>query len=177
MSHVLVLVGSAQEGLNTALAQAATSFLAEAGHSATQYPSLAQLPHYHQGFDGDGVDAHIDDFRAAVKDSDAVLFVTPEYNGGPSSLIKNALDAASRPRLKGVIYEKSSAVIGASPSPGGAAGGREALQEGLRRSGAKPLETSFGVASADEKLGEQGYGDEVLEPLHTFLSELVGVSD
>lgn len=177
MSHVLLLVGSTQEGLNSALAQAATTFLTGAGHSVTHYPALAQLPHYHQGFDGDGVDTHIDDFRSAVKASDAVLFVTPEYNGGPSSLIKNAMDAASRPRLQGVIHEKPCAVIGASPSPGGAAGGREGLQEGLRRSGAKPLETSFGVASAHEKIGEHGYGQDVLEPLHTLLSELVGVSD
>lgn len=177
MSHVLILVGSAQEGLNTALAEAATTFLTGAGHTVARYPSLAQLPHYHQGFDGDGVDSHIDDFRSAVEGSDAVLFVTPEYNGGPSSLIKNALDTASRPRLEGVIHQKPCAVIGASPSPGGTAGAREALQEGLRRSGAAPLETSFGIAKAHEKIGARGFGDDVLEPLGAFLSELVGVSD
>jgi len=142
VSHVLILVGSTNEGINTALADAATSFLSDAGHRVTRYPSLSNLPHYHQGFDESGIDANIDDFRAAVKDSDAVLFVTPEYNGGPSSLIKNALDAASRPRLKGVIHQKPSAVIGASPSPGGAAGGREAAS---RRSSSLGRQTVGGI--------------------------------
>lgn len=113
MSHVLVLVGSANEGFNTALADAATTFLSGAGHTVTRYPSFASLPHYHQGFDGPGADVNVDDFRSAVSDSDAVLFVTPEYNGGPSSLIKNALDAASRPRVDGVIHGKPAPVIGA----------------------------------------------------------------
>lgn len=177
MSHVLVLVGSANAGFNTALADAATTFLTDGGHTVTRYPSLCDLPHYHQGFDGPGVNATVDDFRAAVGASDAVLFVTPEYNGGPSSLIKNALDAASRPRLEGVIHGKPAAVIGASPSPGGTAGAREGLQEGLRRSGAAPLGTSFGVAKAHEHLGDGGYSTQVLEKLYALLSELASVSD
>src|SRR4051812_16107846 len=36
-------------------------------------------------------------FRETVQASDAVLFVTPEYNRGTSGVLKNAIDVGSRP--------------------------------------------------------------------------------
>lgn len=176
MTDVLILVGSLRDGFNAALATAATTLLTEQGHSVRRYPDLASLPHYYQDLDESGVDANIDAFRAAVKASDAVLFVTPEYNGGPSSLIKNALDVSSRPRLEGVIHEKPTAVIGASPSPGGTASARAAMLEGLNRAGADVVETTFGVAKAHEHLDDDGYDQEVRQPLHDFLTQWLSVS-
>ncbi len=38
-----------------------------------------------------------DAFIAAIRDADAVLFVTPEYNGSIPGVLKNAIDWASRP--------------------------------------------------------------------------------
>ena len=174
MTHFLLLVGSERDGFNHALAEAASTFLSEHGHTTSRYAYLARLPHYREELDASGVDDTVDDFRRAVYDSDAVLFVTPEYNGGPSSLIKNALDTASRPRESASIAGKPAAVVGATPSPGKTTGSRAALQEGLRRAGAEVLETSFGVGEAHQHLGEEGYAEEVLNGLHELLVELVG---
>src|ERR1700751_1615823 len=38
-----------------------------------------------------------DAFIAAIRDADAVLFATPEYNGSIPGVLKNAIDWASRP--------------------------------------------------------------------------------
>src|ERR1700752_4009965 len=38
-----------------------------------------------------------DAFIEAVRDADAILFVTPEYNGAIPGVLKNATDWASRP--------------------------------------------------------------------------------
>ncbi len=175
MTHTLILVGSLRDGYNAALATAATTFLSEQGHTVQRYTDLASLPHYGEEMDDSGVDAQIDAFRDAVVDSDAVLFVTPEYNGGPSSLVKNALDVSSRPHAQGAIHGKPVAVIGASPSQGGVAAARAGLVEGLSRAGAAVHEDTFGVAAAHEHLGDDGYDVEVLEPLHDLLTQWLGV--
>lgn len=172
-SNILVLVGSAKRGFNDALARAATAFLEERGHTVTRYNDLAQLPHYDETLDGPGVHQKVDEFRAAVEASDALLLVTPEYNGGPSTLIKNAIDVASRPRGDASISGKPVAAIGATPSPGGTAHARAALQLGARIAGAAPLELTYGVASAHTRLGDAGYDAEVLAEVHGVLEELV----
>src|SRR3546814_1245687 len=53
-------------------------------------------------------------FKAAIVASDAVLFVTPEYNRSIPGALKNAIDWASRPYGTNAFARKPSAVIGAS---------------------------------------------------------------
>lgn len=172
MTHILILVGSERLGFNDALATAAARLLRE--HATVErYGALAQLPHFHEELDASGLHATVDDFRDAVRKSDALLLITPEYNGGPSSLIKNALDVASRPRTDAAIQGKPVAVIGATPSPGMTAGAREALLRGLQVAGAEPLEASFGIGQAYRHLGEQGYDQEVLVQLQHVVKTLV----
>jgi chromate reductase len=53
-------------------------------------------------------------FKAAITASDAILFVTPEYNRSIPGALKNAIDWASRPYGSNAFTDKPSAVIGAS---------------------------------------------------------------
>lgn len=53
--------------------------------------------------------------KAAIKASDAILFVTPEYNRSILGGLKNAIDWASRPYGTNAFARKPSALIGASP--------------------------------------------------------------
>ena len=53
--------------------------------------------------------------KSAIAKSDAILFVTPEYNRSIPGGLKNALDWASRPYGKNSLSRKPSATIGASP--------------------------------------------------------------
>ena len=56
------------------------------------------LPLFNQDYEGDlGTPQEYTDFRNKIKELDAVLFVTPEYNRSIPAVLKNALDVASRP--------------------------------------------------------------------------------
>jgi chromate reductase len=53
-------------------------------------------------------------FRNAIKESDAILFLTPEYNRSISDALKNALDVGSRPYGQSSWVGKPAAVISQS---------------------------------------------------------------
>jgi chromate reductase len=59
--------------------------------------------------------------KDAIAASDAVLFITPEYNRSIPGGLKNAIDWASRPYGKNSFSRKPSAVIGATPGALGTA--------------------------------------------------------
>ena len=60
-------------------------------------------------------------FKDAVAASDAILFVTPEYNRSIPGGLKNAIDWASRPYGQNAFTRKPSAIIGTSPGKIGTA--------------------------------------------------------
>lgn len=56
-------------------------------------------------------------FREKIQASDAVLFVTPEYNRSTSGVLKNAIDVASRPYGKSSFLGKPTGIVANSPGP------------------------------------------------------------
>ncbi|MDB5565225.1 MAG: phosphodiesterase [Tardiphaga sp.] len=56
-------------------------------------------------------------FRETIQASDAVLFVTPEYNRSISGVLKNAIDVASRPYGKSSFLGKPVGIVSNSPGP------------------------------------------------------------
>lgn len=170
---ILTLVGSLRDGFNAALARSATHMLDERA-SVARFDRLEQLPHYFEGLD---VEDHaypvIADFRRAVRDADGLLLVTPEYNGGPSSLIKNALDTASRPREAAPIAGKPVAVIGATPSPGQTAQARGALMQAIPRAGGLAVEPTAGLGRAHRSMTSDGYDQDALANIAPTLEALL----
>ena len=70
-------------------------------------------------------------FKEAIKDVDAVLFITPEYNRSIPGGLKNAIDWASRPYGSNAFTRKPSAVIGTSPGAIGTAIAQQNLRSVL----------------------------------------------
>src|SRR5687767_1172104 len=70
-------------------------------------------------------------FKEAIAASDALLYVTPEYNRSIPGGLKNAIDWASRPYGKNSLSRKPSAVIGASPGKIGTAIAQQQLRSVL----------------------------------------------
>lgn len=70
-------------------------------------------------------------FRDAVRASDAVLFVTPEYNRSVPAVLKNAIDVGSRPYGKSVWQGKPGAVVSNSPGAIGGFGANHHLRQSL----------------------------------------------
>lgn len=56
-------------------------------------------------------------FRETLQKSDAVLFVTPEYNRGIPGVLKNAIDVGSRPSGKSSFLGKPIGIVSNSPGP------------------------------------------------------------
>lgn len=56
-------------------------------------------------------------FRERIQKSDAVLFVTPEYNRSVPGVLKNAIDVGSRPYGKSSFLGKPTGIVANSPGP------------------------------------------------------------
>jgi chromate reductase len=89
--------------------------------------SFRDLPLYSPDFDAD-YPAVARAFKEKIARSDAVLFVTPEYNRSIPGALKNAIDWASRPYGQNAFTRKPAAVIGASPGSIGTAVGQQSLR-------------------------------------------------
>lgn len=117
--NVLVLLGSLRaDSDNLRLAQAAIAALPEGVHGRMA-AGLESLPFYSEDLDGPAAPASVRELRATVAEADAILLVTPEYNGSIPAVVKNAIDWASRPYGKNSWAGKTVAVTGTS---GGAVG-------------------------------------------------------
>lgn len=75
--------------------------------------SIRGLPLYSQDFDSNYPPEAMA-LKGAVKRSQAILFITPEFNRGIPGALKNAIDWASRPWGQNAFDHIPAAVIGAS---------------------------------------------------------------
>lgn len=162
--NVLVLLGSLRaNSTNRQLAAAAVAHL-PAGVEATVFERLGELPHYSEELDHDDALPQVArDLREAVADADAVLLVTPEYNGSLPSALKNAVDWASRPRGAAAMAGKPAAVLGASGSPNAAKWAREDGVKVLRVAGADVIDDTVGVGSSFQAFEDGRLTDTALD--------------
>ncbi len=123
------LIGSlATQSINRKLAKALIR-LAPEGMEFSEIP-FRDLPLYSYDYDEDFPEV-ARSFKAAIKASDAVLFVTPEYNRSIPGGLKNAIDWASRPYGANAFARKPAAVIGTSPGAIGTAVAQQSLRSVL----------------------------------------------
>lgn len=130
MDHqVGYIVGSlAKASINRKLAKALVR-LAPPALAFREIP-IRDLPLYSYDYDNDYPEV-ARKFKAAIKSSDAILFVTPEYNRSIPGGLKNAIDWASRPYGTNAFARKASAVIGTSPGAIGTAVAQQSLRSVL----------------------------------------------
>lgn len=114
MVKVALISGSLRkESFSTKIAKSVEGLFPE-GYE-TQFVEIGNLPLYNEDIDIEGnVPAEYTAFRNAIKESEAVLFVTPEYNRSISGALKNALDVGSRPYGQSVWDGKPAAIISQS---------------------------------------------------------------
>ena len=123
------LIGSlASQSINRKLAQA----LIRLAPDNLEFSEIGfgELPLYSYDYDESFPDV-ARAFKDAIKASDAILFVTPEYNRSIPGALKNAIDWASRPYGTNAFARKPSAVIGASPGAIGTAVAQQDLRSVL----------------------------------------------
>lgn len=120
------MIGSlSKRSINRRLAKALIR-LAPRELAFTEIP-IADLPLYNYDFDN-AFPPVATALKEQISRSDAVLFLTPEYNRSIPGSLKNAIDWASRPYGQNAFTRKPSAVIGTSPGKIGTAVGQQHLR-------------------------------------------------
>ncbi len=143
--RVLAISGSLRAGsYNAALARAAVG-AAPAGLEIELYDGLGSLPPFDEDTDTAGPPASARELRDRIADADALLVVTPEYNGSIPGVLKNAIDWASRPKAEAALRGKTVAVAGASTGQYGALWAIQDLRRVLGIAGARVIEGEVSV--------------------------------
>lgn len=91
---------------------------------------ITRLPYYSQDIEHDPPDTVIA-WKDMIREADAVLFITPEYNRSFPGVLKNAVDWGSRPVGENLWKGKPAAVMGASTGPIGTFGAQHHLRQVL----------------------------------------------
>lgn len=137
--NILGISGSLRAAsFNTALLRAAQELAPADMHIAIH--RLHDLPLFDQDVEEQGDPAPVKALKDAVEAADALLFACPEYNGGISGVLKNAIDwmsRAGREREVSPLAGKTVCIVGASPGITGTVRAQDALRLVLRRAGAR----------------------------------------
>ncbi|MBC3236490.1 MULTISPECIES: NADPH-dependent FMN reductase [Pseudomonas] len=127
---VAVLVGSLRKDSINRKVALALAELAPA-NLKLNIVEIGDLPLYNEDIDTATPPAAYSTFRKHVSSSDAVLFVTPEYNRSVPAPLKNAIDVGSRPYGQSAWSGKPGAIISVSPGAIGGFGANHHLRQSL----------------------------------------------
>ena len=95
---------------------------------ACRIVEIGELPLYNEDIEADPP-ASWTRFRGEIRDADAILFATPEYNRSMPACLKNAVDVGSRPSGKSVFDGMPTGVVSQTPYKLGAFGANHALRQ------------------------------------------------
>lgn len=111
--RIFAISGSLRSGsFNTALLHAAQELAPEG--VALEMADLSEIPLYNEDVREKGYPPTVQALRDGIRDADAVLIATPEYNYSIPGVLKNAIDWASRPPEQ-PFNGKPLGIMGASP--------------------------------------------------------------
>jgi chromate reductase len=109
---ILAFAGSLRKGsYNKALVRAAVELAPE--NVAMEVFDLEGIPPFNQDLENQPPQRVIE-FKTKIRQADALLIATPEYNYSVSGVLKNAIDWASRPRADTPLEGKPVAIMSAS---------------------------------------------------------------
>ncbi|NLY11038.1 MAG: NAD(P)H-dependent oxidoreductase [Firmicutes bacterium] len=112
MSKVGIVAGSLRkESFSKKIADNVAKLFPE-GYT-TEMIEFGNLPLYSEEYD-ENPPAEYTAFRSKLREFDAILFVTPEYNRSIPGVLKNAIDVGSRPYGQSAWAGKPAAIISQS---------------------------------------------------------------
>lgn len=175
---ILTLVGSLRQGsINLKLAETAGLNLPD-GVELIRFEQLATIPFYNEDTDTIGsLPPAAAALRQAAERADAVLVISPEYNGTIPAVLKNAIDWLSRPFGAGAIRGKPAAVIGSAFGQHGGVWAHDDARRSLGVAGARVLDdVKLSIAGSLVRFAELHPKDdqEVVDQLLTVVRSLAG---
>jgi chromate reductase len=155
--RVAGIAGSLRAGsFNRALLRAARA-LAPAGMEIVVFDGLREIPPYDADADAAGEPTPVAALRRAIREADALLVATPEYNYGVPGVLKNAIDWASRPAGSAALQRKPAGILGASTGPSGTMRAQLALRQSFNFTETYAmLRPEIFIARAGEKFDAAG---------------------
>lgn len=163
MPTVLAISGSLRTGsYNTSLLKVATAMLEQKGADVETFDfRVFPLPIYDADSERtDGFPESVLHLKSRVKAADAIVLAGPEYNTGPTPLLKNAIDWVSRRNPdRGAANEwdrKVVAVISASPGQFGGVRAQAVYRSALGFLGAFVLPDLVTLPLASDAFDEAG---------------------
>jgi chromate reductase len=110
--RILGIAGSLRrDSYNRAALRAATDLVPEG--ASIEVFELDGIPGFNQD-EEQNPPAKVVELKRRIREADAILFVTPEYNYSVPGVLKNAIDWASRPYGDSAWNGKPAAIMGAS---------------------------------------------------------------
>jgi len=173
--RVLGITGSLRrDSYNHALLREAAERL-PAGAELVEFDRLGEIPPYDADVEAEGSPEPVEALRQAMREADAVVVATPEYNHSIPGALKNALDWASRPAGQSALTGKPAVVIGASTGMFGAVWAQAETRKVLGALGGRVVEGELPVARAAELVrnGRLELSAEQSEQLEGLLAELI----
>lgn len=128
--RVALIVGSLRQGAYSRAIGLELKALAAPGLEL-ELVEIGDLPLYNPDLETDGPPPAWTRFREEVATTQAVLFVTPEYNRSIPGALKNALDVGSRPYGHSIWANKPAAIVSVSPGALAAFGANHHLRQPL----------------------------------------------
>ncbi len=137
---------------------------------------LSDVPLYNDDLNAAGPPEPVATLQTAVREAEALLIATPEYNTSMSGVLKNAIDWASRPYQNHCLRDKPIALMGASPGRIGTARAQSDVRSVLTALGCYVLpKPVLRVGAAHEKCSVEGdlEDETVRQQLRDLLEALV----
>lgn len=128
--RVALIVGSLREGSYSRAIGLEMKTIAAPGLEL-ELIEIGDLPLYNPDLETDAPPPAWERFREEVETTEAVLFVTPEYNRSIPGALKNALDVGSRPYGHSIWQGKPAAIVSVSPGALAAFGANHHLRQPL----------------------------------------------
>ena len=152
---ILGIAGSLRkESLNRHALRAATELVPDGATLETV--DLNGIPPFNQD-DDQSPPQSVVEFKRRIREADAILIVTPEYNYSIPGVLKNAIDWASRPYGDSAWAGKPVAVMGASTGSLGTARAQYHLRQVFVFLDMYPLnQPEVMIANAAQKFDEAG---------------------
>lgn len=177
--RVLGITGSLRrDSYNHALMREAAERL-PAGAELVEFEQLREIPPYDADLEAEETPAAVAELRQAMREADAVIIATPEYNHSIPGVLKNALDWASRPAGQSALSGKPAAVVGASTGMFGAVWAQAETRKVLGALGGRVVQEELPVAKAAElyRDGHLDLSPEQSHQLEEILATLVSEAE
>ena len=171
---ILGFVGSLRKGsYNRALMHAAQELLPE--NVELEVFEIAEIPPFNQDLELQPPQV-VREFKAKIRNADALLIASPEYNYSVPGVLKNAIDWASRPFAENPFDDKPVAIISASVGKLGGARMQYHLRQTFVYLNMHPLNRpEFMLSKAKDHFDNQGklVDEEARQRLKQLLEALV----